>query len=106
MYIHNIILYMHVYLDIVIVFGNQTALMALCHDISSDCLYLLDLVYGEPQTNDVSSHTRAELENINLEGQSKDYSSNARVDDQLVPLELLSIVAAALCLRAKGKAVL
>ena len=86
-------------------FGNQAALMALCHDISSDCLYWLDLVYGEPQTN-VSSHTRAKLENINLEGQSKDYSSNATVDDQLIPLELLSIVAAALCLRAKGKALL
>ena len=68
--------------------------------------YLLDLVYGEPQTNDVSSHTRAKLEKINLEGQSKDYSSNATVDNQLMPLELLSIVATALCLRAKGKAVL
>ena len=106
MYIHNIILHMYVYLNIVIVFGNQAASMALCHDISSDCLYLLDLVYGEPQTNDVSSHTRAKLKNINLEGQSKDYSSNATVNDQLIPLELLSIIAAALCLQAKGKAVL
>ena len=51
------------------------------------------------------------LEKTNLQGQSKAYSSNTRIDEQIdrcfcLPLELLSVVPAALRLWAKGEAVM
>ena len=73
-------------------------------------LLYLDLVYGEPRTNLVLNCARTKLEKTSLQGQSKAYGNDTSVDEQLdrcfyLPLELLSIVAAALRLWAKGEAV-
>ena len=67
----------------------------------------LDLVYGEPRINLVLNRACTKLKKTSLQGQSKAYGSDTSVDEQLdrcfcLPLELLSIVAAALCLWAKG----
>ena len=53
--------------------------------------------------NVVLNHAHPKLVKTDQQGQSKAYGSDARVDKQLdrcfcLPLELLSIVAAALCL--------
>ena len=70
-------------------------------------ILILDLVYGEPWTNRVLNCTRSLPLITSLQRRNKAYGSDARVNDQLdrlcLPLELLSIVAAAHAFESKGE---